>query len=43
VPPTKRVTPQKPAPVKEEIPNDTKPPKIEKIKAINKNGEHVEL
>lgn len=32
-----------PAPIKEEIKVDTKPPKTEKLKIINKEGKHVEL
>ncbi|KAL7731234.1 hypothetical protein ACLKA6_014421 [Drosophila palustris] len=40
---TKRTVPSKPAPVEEEIPVDTKPPQKEKLKVINKQGDHVEL
>ncbi|ALC45573.1 Ssl2 [Drosophila busckii] len=40
---TKRTVPEKPAPVEEEIPTDTKPPKKEKMKVINKQGAHVEF
>ncbi|XP_068157571.1 adipocyte plasma membrane-associated protein Hemomucin [Drosophila tropicalis] len=40
---TKRPIPTKPAPVKEDIPKDTQPPKKEKLKVINKQGDHVEL
>ncbi|XP_017874286.1 PREDICTED: adipocyte plasma membrane-associated protein isoform X2 [Drosophila arizonae] len=40
---TKRSVPKKPAPVEEQIPVDTKPPKKEKLKVINKEGSHVEL
>ncbi|XP_011181078.2 adipocyte plasma membrane-associated protein Hemomucin [Zeugodacus cucurbitae] len=39
----KRVPPKEPAPIKEEIPNDTKPPKFDKLKVITKTGEHIEL
>ncbi|XP_053945808.1 adipocyte plasma membrane-associated protein Hemomucin [Anastrepha ludens] len=39
----KRVPPKQPAPIKEEIPNDTKPPKFDKLKVITKTGEHIEL
>lgn len=39
----KRTVPSKPAPVEEEIPSDTKPPQKEKLKVINKQGDHVEL
>jgi len=35
--------PEKPAPVEEEIPSDTKPPKKEKLKVINKQGVNVEF
>lgn len=41
--PPKRTVPSKPAPVEEEIPSDTKPPQKEKLKVINKQGDHVEL
>ncbi|XP_005175371.2 adipocyte plasma membrane-associated protein Hemomucin [Musca domestica] len=40
---TTRVPPKKPAPVEENIPHDTPAPKPEKMKVINKHGEHVEL
>ncbi|KAH8332892.1 hypothetical protein KR074_003480 [Drosophila pseudoananassae] len=40
---TKRTVPKKPAPVEEDIPSDTKPPKKEKLKVINKQGVNVEL
>ncbi|KAH8306266.1 hypothetical protein KR018_005392 [Drosophila ironensis] len=40
---TKRTVPDKPAPVEEAIPSDTKPPKQEKLKVINKQGVNVEL
>ncbi|XP_017035488.1 adipocyte plasma membrane-associated protein Hemomucin [Drosophila kikkawai] len=40
---TKRTVPEKPAPVEEPIPSDTKPPKQEKLKVINKQGVNVEL
>lgn len=44
---TEKVSPQRPAkppaPVKEEIKVDRKPPKPEKLKIINKEGKHVEL
>lgn len=40
---TKRTVPEKPAPVEEDIPSDTKPPKKEKLKVINKQGVNVEL
>ncbi|XP_004533668.1 adipocyte plasma membrane-associated protein [Ceratitis capitata] len=40
---SKRVPPKEPAPIKEEIPNDTKPPKFDKLKVITKTGEHLEL
>ncbi|XP_036217108.1 adipocyte plasma membrane-associated protein Hemomucin isoform X2 [Bactrocera oleae] len=39
----KRVPPKDPAPIKEEIPNDTKPPKFDKLKVITKTGEHLEF
>ncbi|XP_050334729.1 adipocyte plasma membrane-associated protein Hemomucin [Bactrocera neohumeralis] len=39
----KRVPPKEPAPIKEEIPNDTKPPKFDKLKVITKTGEHLEF
>ncbi|KAH8362784.1 hypothetical protein KR084_000930 [Drosophila pseudotakahashii] len=42
-PTPKRTVPEKPAPVEEEIPSDTKPPKKEKLKVINKQGVNVEL
>lgn len=38
-----RVPPKNPAPVEENIPSDTPAPKQEKIKVINKHGDHVEL
>ncbi|XP_033164744.1 adipocyte plasma membrane-associated protein [Drosophila mauritiana] len=42
-PKVKRTVPEKPAPVEEEIPSDTQPPKKEKLKVINKQGVNVEL
>uniref|UniRef100_A0A1A9VM40 Strictosidine synthase conserved region domain-containing protein n=1 Tax=Glossina austeni TaxID=7395 RepID=A0A1A9VM40_GLOAU len=35
--------PKEPAPIKENIPGDNAAPKKEKLKVINKHGEHVEL
>lgn len=40
---TTRVPPKDPAPVEEHIPSDTPAPKQEKMKVINKQGQHVEL
>lgn len=40
---TTRVPPKNPAPVEEHIPSDTPAPKQEKMKVINKQGQHVEL
>ncbi|XP_030370522.1 adipocyte plasma membrane-associated protein [Scaptodrosophila lebanonensis] len=38
-----RTVPQNPAPIKENIPGDTQPPKTEKLKVISQKGEHLEL
>jgi len=38
-----RAEQENPAPVKEQIPSDTAPPKKEKLKVINREGAHVEL